>query len=580
MPLPVTRLVCRRSSAAALEERFRIHRRQRVQTEAPTTIAGIRVDADIALTQLCAELSENERAHRAATAESYVHAFRFLLAYARQERDRFTPDELTVPFLKHVDKGKLMRKAAPAFAQLKRTTDRKAENFLLAAVNLMQHGPQLIERLWAGHIPAEHVRVAAEKLGSLTPPKPTATDSARSGTGEDLAAIGQRHDDAKNALGRQLEQLADPDVPERDFAAAARKLRDELHPDPAPERHEAALRRRCVRIAAAPDGMAKLFAHISADAAATISQLLRQGATGTEETAAQHTRSQREADLFVELLTRDYAGAPTADLPVAGVPVPTGAYTPALPGLAPATPPPECACGRPKQKTTRRFFAYLLIPFNDWMRIGGRIASGTLDSLRETYPEHGAKAGTPPPHPATRGRVQRPSSGSDEHPDLVRSRPSLIGSPHQLSDHAVGALMPHIGMLQAVLTHPATGYPVGLGVRTRRPSPRIRDLLLLRDQRCRFPGCDVPGTECEVDHVTDFALGGTSDLHGLALLCKKHHGGKSAGWWQVRLRPELGDGVLQFHFPQTGRTELTSPALPLDPHAWQEIRGRLEEPPF
>ncbi len=529
-----------------------------MRTQAPSTVAELSLSAAASVEEVCALVTQNEHRVRAATAQAYVHAFQFVLAYAREQRKTFTAAELSVAYLQQADKGRLLRKAGPAYAQLTRTTDRRAQAFLLASVNLVQHSPELLDRLWTGEIPVGQVQVAAEKLASLTPPPQT------DGTEEEAKTVEEQHKAAKNRLGAKLCELADPGLAERDFRSAANRLRDEHHPDDATTRHRKAAQRRFVRISAAPDGMAKLFAHIPADAAAEIESILVEGTRAVAHGNTAHTRTQHRADLFIRLLTRSDAGA-NPDRGPGSAPTRSTSDTPPLPGFAPAPDAATCSCGSTAPPPRRRFFAYLLMPFDVWIKLGGRVATGELGFLRRTHPEL-FRLTTEDTPISSRAPAQR--------------APKLLGSPHDLSEAAIHALLPEVAMLQAVLTHPATGYPVGLSVRTRRPSPRTRDLLLLRDQRCRFPGCDVPGNECEVDHVTDFALGGTSDLHGLALLCKRHHGGKSAGWWRVRPRPDLGDGVLEFHFPQTGRTELSAPELPLDERAWQDIRHRLETPPF
>lgn len=47
--------------------------------------------------------------------------------------------------------------------------------------------------------------------------------------------------------------------------------------------------------------------------------------------------------------------------------------------------------------------------------------------------------------------------------------------------------------------------------------------LVARDGGCRWPGCDIPAEWCDVDHLTPWADGGTSDLRNLVLWCRHHH---------------------------------------------------------
>ncbi|MFC0581094.1 HNH endonuclease signature motif containing protein [Micrococcoides hystricis] len=497
-------------------------------------IAGIDLDAPETAAELAEVVAADELAIRKATAKAYLHGFQFLLAQAREHRTSMRADQLTAHYLQHIDKGKLMRQSVPAYARLRRLTEAKAQNFLLLAVNLILHAPNLVEQLHHGQIPLEHVRAAGEKLKSIPPPRPDQDWTGQpwqDGHYEDAVA---RTDAAKNDLGSKLEDLAAPDIPETEYTSKAAQLRDAHHPENQAARHRAARAKRCVRISPAADGMANLSAHISAGDAATIQRALNDVAR-TKSPSDQRTLTQRQADLFVELLT-------------------VNKHT-----VQDSEPASAQGCGCQKQaRPTRRIFAYLMITLDQWLSLGGTLKANQFEFL------------TPPAasqNQTRNGLKHKPSS-------------SVLGQQHKLSAPELARLLQQVSTLQAVLTHPASGYPIGLSVRTRRPAPRIRDLLLLRDQHCRFPGCRVPGTECEVDHVNDFALGGTSELYGLALLCKKHHGGKSAGWWEVSLRPERGDGVLEFRFPQTGQSEFTYPRLPLHPNAWEQIRQQLEEPPF
>jgi hypothetical protein len=47
--------------------------------------------------------------------------------------------------------------------------------------------------------------------------------------------------------------------------------------------------------------------------------------------------------------------------------------------------------------------------------------------------------------------------------------------------------------------------------------------LLERDGGCRFPGCHAPAAACDIDHLDEFELGGSTNLDRLALWCKPHH---------------------------------------------------------
>lgn len=60
-----------------------------------------------------------------------------------------------------------------------------------------------------------------------------------------------------------------------------------------------------------------------------------------------------------------------------------------------------------------------------------------------------------------------------------------------------------------------------------------------RDGTCRFPGCDVPAHQCDVDHIQPYnhenpELGGFTDTQNLHVLCRKHHNLKTHHLWEVK----------------------------------------------
>lgn len=76
--------------------------------------------------------------------------------------------------------------------------------------------------------------------------------------------------------------------------------------------------------------------------------------------------------------------------------------------------------------------------------------------------------------------------------------------------------------------------------RTRRiASAGQRLALLARDGGCSFPGCDIPASWAQVHHTTDWALGGSTDLNQLCLLCGHHHREFARRGWRV----DIYDGI-------------------------------------
>ena len=65
--------------------------------------------------------------------------------------------------------------------------------------------------------------------------------------------------------------------------------------------------------------------------------------------------------------------------------------------------------------------------------------------------------------------------------------------------------------------------PLDIGYSTTNP-PGIRNAVILRDRRCRWPGgCSQPAGACEVHHVKHKAHGGPTSLGQCVLLCTFHH---------------------------------------------------------
>jgi hypothetical protein len=90
------------------------------------------------------------------------------------------------------------------------------------------------------------------------------------------------------------------------------------------------------------------------------------------------------------------------------------------------------------------------------------------------------------------------------------------------------------------------------------PSRRLADFVRCRDLTCRFPGCDVPATNSDVDHTIPYPVGPTC-ASNLKCLCRFHHllktfwGGPQG--WRDR---QLPDGTVVWRSPG-GQTYTTQP---------------------
>jgi hypothetical protein len=88
--------------------------------------------------------------------------------------------------------------------------------------------------------------------------------------------------------------------------------------------------------------------------------------------------------------------------------------------------------------------------------------------------------------------------------------------------------------------------PLDVGRRTPVIPPAMRRAVMVRDQHCRFPGCDRPHAWCDAHHVVHWADGGPTALPNLLLLCRRHH---RSVHQRGGFRLELLDGRPDFRRP-------------------------------
>lgn len=110
--------------------------------------------------------------------------------------------------------------------------------------------------------------------------------------------------------------------------------------------------------------------------------------------------------------------------------------------------------------------------------------------------------------------------------------------------------------------------PIDVGWSTSIPEA-IRRAVMLRDRKCRWPGCDKRPSACDVHHIRHKKDGGPTSVQECVILCQFHHDICVHRWgWQIELLPngELNaygpyGQVLQGHPPSgTGPPGLVRPA--------------------
>jgi len=111
-----------------------------------------------------------------------------------------------------------------------------------------------------------------------------------------------------------------------------------------------------------------------------------------------------------------------------------------------------------------------------------------------------------------------------------------------------------VGATLTPIVHPGQAPPEP----RYRPSKKLADFVRCRDMTCRYPGCRVPATNCDVDHSIPWPYGPTA-ASNLKCLCRRHHllktfwGGENG--WRER---QLDDGTVIWTAPD-GREHLTTP---------------------
>ena len=91
------------------------------------------------------------------------------------------------------------------------------------------------------------------------------------------------------------------------------------------------------------------------------------------------------------------------------------------------------------------------------------------------------------------------------------------------------------------------------------PSKALADFVRARDLTCRWPGCDVPAVNCQLDHTIPHAQGGPTHAANLKCYCPTHHLVKTFWGWREK---QLADGTLILTSP-AGHTYVTTPGSAL-----------------
>jgi hypothetical protein len=122
----------------------------------------------------------------------------------------------------------------------------------------------------------------------------------------------------------------------------------------------------------------------------------------------------------------------------------------------------------------------------------------------------------------------------------------------------IGQLLSH-GVTRARPKRAGASGSGSNGASRRRPTAEVAAFVRARNRTCVAPGCRVPATSCDLDHVTDWARGGPSDVANIDPKCRLHHRFKhESGARVIKLAP----GVVGWQTPR-GLQYVSSPDPPL-----------------
>ena len=146
------------------------------------------------------------------------------------------------------------------------------------------------------------------------------------------------------------------------------------------------------------------------------------------------------------------------------------------------------------------------------------------------------------PHLTVTVSAETLRSGADAQPaELSGVGPIHPETARRIACDAVRTLVtvapPADGSAPTVWGTPA--LPLSVGRATRIIPAHIRTALRLRDQGCRFPGCDRPPAWTDGHHILHWPDGGQTELDNLVSLCRPHHRAVHEQGWRVH----IADGI-------------------------------------
>lgn len=150
-------------------------------------------------------------------------------------------------------------------------------------------------------------------------------------------------------------------------------------------------------------------------------------------------------------------------------------------------------------------------------------------------------------------------AGTDETPgELDGYGPITAGAARSIAADAT---------VRRLLTDPADGRLLEYGRTTYAPPAGLAAHIIARDRTCRFPTCQRPATEAEIDHQVPYAQGGTTEPDNTWALHAGHHRAKT---WHGFTVTTDSHGTTWWATPAGRR-------YPVEPEIIGPIRGRSPE---
>lgn len=433
-------------------------------------------------------------------------------------------------------------------AALLHQSEHVAERLLDAALSASRDFSASLEALRRGDISQDHLRVITIEGAPLSSGNTAATDEGRA------------------AYETAVLEVALYESPNR-LRPIARRLAAAQQEATLEERHERAVKRRCVRVVDADDGMADLTAHLPAEEAYAIYNRLTRIAADTSAGLRAHPQRRRVGAGHDS--ARRARFAPGTGLQPEGLApeaLRVEAHSPEALSVEALSPEARSTEGPRRTRDERRADAFrdLLLDAPGEAReaasrirgqvqvvIPASVLAGSLGPGGRPWPDvrpsavPGAEARDSAGHDAGRGAAAHRAPASGDVAELIGYGPIAAEPARKLAADAEAWERVTVNLDGEVLA-----------VDRYRPTPRMRRLLAARDLHCRAPGCRVAAYRCDIDHTQDAASGGPTSTANLAHLCRGHHTLKHHTDWELS---QHAGGVMRWTSP-TGRQYSDRPA--------------------